>query len=62
MTKKIIIFQLLIFNTIFFHDTYIATNTSHKENDENTKPVIDVASDDENMEEKEFKTTWGKYL
>ena len=25
------------------------------------KPVIDLASDDENMEEKEFKTTWGKY-
>ena len=59
-TDEIIIFQYLSFNPIFFQDAHIATDTPHNENVENTKPVIELTSDDENMEENELKTTWGK--
>ena len=58
--QKIIIFQYLFFNPIFFQDAHIATDTPHNENVENTKPVIELTSDDKNMEENELKTTWGK--
>ena len=57
---KIIVFQYLFFNSIFFQEAHIAMDTPHNENIENTKPVIDSTSDDENTEENEFETTWGK--